>query len=318
VPRPTLRTVIAVLVLLPWVVWAVVRTFGWDRGQVLVPAIAFTPYVAATAWIPVVAALVLRRRAAALVALVAAGALVAAVAPRAFDGPEPAAATGGPMLRVLTANLLHGSADPRAVMALVERHDVDLLSLQELTPDAVGRLDEAGARRRFPYRVLDPRVGAQGSGLMARYPLDDPVRPQMPRMAMPEATLRVPDSAPIRVKAVHPPAPLYADVAEWRDELRSLPRATPDGELRMLAGDFNATLDHHELRSLIGSGYTDAADATGQGLHGTYPAHRLLRIAIDHVLVDRRAQVTDASVHVVAGSDHRAVFAAIRLPGGRP
>ena len=67
-----MRTAIAVALALPWLVWAIVRVLGLDTGTLLVPAIAFTPYVAATAWIPVVAALLLRQRAVAVVALVAA------------------------------------------------------------------------------------------------------------------------------------------------------------------------------------------------------------------------------------------------------
>lgn len=310
---PTSRDLIALAITVPWLAWAVVRTFGLDSGRLLVPAISFTPHVAATAWIPVVAALVLRRRVAAVVALIAAVALVAAVAPRALDGPAPAVA-GGPTLHVLSINLGYGNGDPAAIMALADRYGVDLLSLQEMPPEAVATLDRAGARSRFPYRVLDARRGAQGSGLLARFPLTDPVRPQRIRMAMPEATLQVPGAAPIRVKAIHPVAPLRDDVVVWRDAMRSLPRATPDGEMRMLIGDFNATLDHHELRDLLSSGYVDAADATGQGLRGTYPARRRIRIAIDHVLVDRRAQVTAAGVHEIPGSDHRAVSATIRLP----
>ena len=46
------RTAIAVALALPWLVWAVVRVLGLDTGTLLVPAIAFTPYVAASAWIP--------------------------------------------------------------------------------------------------------------------------------------------------------------------------------------------------------------------------------------------------------------------------
>jgi endonuclease/exonuclease/phosphatase (EEP) superfamily protein YafD len=308
-----MRTVIAVALALPWLVWAIVRVLGLDTGTLLVPAIAFTPYVAATAWIPVVAALLLHRRGVAVVALVAAVVLVIAVAPRAFDGPGPADARG-PSLTVLTANLRYGNGDPEALMALAERSGADLVSLQELPPEEAARFDAAGARRLFPYRVLDTRPGAQGSGLLSRYPLTDPERPQGLRMAMPEATLRVPGASPVRVKAVHPVAPLHSDVAVWEATMRSLPRATPRGELRMLVGDFNATLDHHLLRDLIDSGYSDAGDATGIGLQGTYPAHRRLRITIDHVLVDRRARVTSASVHVVPGSDHRALVARISLP----
>jgi endonuclease/exonuclease/phosphatase (EEP) superfamily protein YafD len=306
------RTLLAVAISIPWVALAVVRTFGLEAGP-LVPAVSFTPFAAATAWIPVVAALALRRRAPALVAVAAAAALVLAVMPRILDGPEPALANGR-ALHVLTVNLAYGNADPRAVVALAARYDADLVSLQEMTPEAVAALDRAGFAARYPHRVLDARRGAQGSGLLARHPLTGAERPQGLRMAMPEATLRVPGAAPVRVKAIHPVAPLGDDVAVWRDGMRSLPRATPDGGLRMLVGDFNATLDHDELRDLLDSGYVDAADAVGGGLHGTYPSRRRVRITIDHVLVDRRVRVTEARVHDVPGSDHRALTAAVLLP----
>jgi endonuclease/exonuclease/phosphatase family metal-dependent hydrolase len=38
-------------------------------------------------------------------------------------------------------------------------------------------------------------------------------------------------------------------------------------------------------------------------------------LTLDHVLVDRSCAVLGCSVHVVPGSDHRAVFAEIQLPG---
>jgi endonuclease/exonuclease/phosphatase (EEP) superfamily protein YafD len=307
------RTAVAVAVVLPWLVWAVVRVLGLDGGPLVVPAISFTPYVAATAWIPVLVALLLRQWAVAAVALVPAIALVAVVAPRALGGPDEAIAGGRP-LTVLTANLRYGNADPDAVVALARRSGADLVSLQELPPAELEAIDAAGARELYPHRVVDTAGEVQGSALLSRHPLTDAVRPRDLRNAMPEATLHVPGAAAVRVKAVHPQTPLHGDGSFWAHSLRSLPRATPDGELRMLAGDFNATLDHHLLRDLIGSGYTDAGDAAGIGLRGTYPSNRLLRITIDHVLVDERARVTSASVHTIPGSDHRALVARISLP----
>ena len=143
-------------------------------------------------------------------------------------------------------------------MALARRSGADLVSLQELPPD------EAGDRRLGRARAVSVPRGrhggpGQGSALLSRYPLTEAERPQGLRMAMPEATLRVPGAPPVRVKAVHPVAPLHGDGAFWEHTIRSLPRATPGGGLRMLVGDFNATLDHHLLRDLIGSGYSDAA-----------------------------------------------------------
>ena len=105
-------------------------------------------------------------------------------------------------------------------------------------------------------------------------------------------------------------------MAVWRADLRAVPRATPSSRLRILAGDFNATLDHAELRRLIDSGYVDAAAEVGAGLRATWPNARRLPppVTIDHVLADARAGVQEFSVHPIPGTDHRAVFAELVLP----
>jgi endonuclease/exonuclease/phosphatase (EEP) superfamily protein YafD len=80
----------------------------------------------------------------------------------------------------------------------------------------------------------------------------------------------------------------------------------------ILAGDFNATLDHARLREAIARGYVDAAAALGRGLDRTFLTGP--PITIDHVLMDRRCGVSEVKVHSVRGSDHRAVLAVVRLP----
>ena len=90
----------------------------------------------------------------------------------------------------------------------------------------------------------------------------------------------------------------------------------PPAELpRLLAGDFNATLDHAPLRDVLRLGYADAAREVGKALLPTWgQVGKPAVITIDHVLVDRRCAVLAGSVHAVPGTDHRAVFAEIRLP----
>ena len=86
---------------------------------------------------------------------------------------------------------------------------------------------------------------------------------------------------------------------------------------RILAGDFNATLDHAQFRRLLRRGYADAASQAGHGLSltwGPQPDRRLTLLAIDHVLIDRRCAVVTTSAHWLAGSDHRALYAELRLP----
>jgi endonuclease/exonuclease/phosphatase family metal-dependent hydrolase len=84
---------------------------------------------------------------------------------------------------------------------------------------------------------------------------------------------------------------------------------------RILAGDFNATLDHATLRGPLDSGYADAAEQRGDGLVATWQdAGFPPPVAIDHVLVDRRVAVTDYRVFDMPGSDHHAIYAELMLP----
>jgi endonuclease/exonuclease/phosphatase family metal-dependent hydrolase len=122
------------------------------------------------------------------------------------------------------------------------------------------------------------------------------------------------------VESIHPLAPWAVHVLDdWREDLAGQPRATPDGPLRVLLGDFNATLDHAALRDLIDSGYRDAADAVGAGLAGTwgpYDGTPLPPVTLDRVLADERIGVADVAVVDLPGSDHRPVFAELILPAG--
>ncbi|WP_153535812.1 endonuclease/exonuclease/phosphatase family protein [Actinomadura macrotermitis] len=311
-----------------WGTWALVRFAGGDRlpgvGALTAPALALTPYAAAAAPLPVLAALLLRRRRAALAGVLVAGTLAAAVLPRAFGGGEPPAR--GPVFRVLTANLMFGEADPARLIDLVRRTGADVLSLQELPPEAVARYERAGLTALLPNKVVDARWGAAGSGLYSRHPLRALPPLARTQMAMPSAELTLPGGRRVEITAVHPVPPISAEsLHDWKRDLGELPAAHPAdmaagaaataAPVRILAGDFNATLDHATLRRVIGRGYADAADRAGAGLVPTWGlADPRPPLTIDHVLADRRCAVRAVSVHDLPGSDHRAVFAELRLP----
>lgn len=314
--RAPLLTGLCWVFVLPGVAWAVVRGFGLERGP-LVQLLAFTPYVAVWSLAPLVLAFALRRWWPAGVAALAALALVGAVVPRALDGGAPAA--GGPVVRVLTANLLKGQADPAALVALVRAHRVDLLALQEFTPGTEAELDRLGLAELLPHRQTNPEVGTTGSALYSRFPLTDGgTRRNDGGFSQAYATAQLPDAPPVLVESAHPMSPYaLATLPDWRVDLAAQPPATPHGPLRILAGDFNATLDHAPLRALLHTGYVDAADAAGAGLAGTwgpYDGDRIPPVTIDHVLVDRRIGVRAVSVHPLPGSDHRPVLAELTLP----
>jgi endonuclease/exonuclease/phosphatase (EEP) superfamily protein YafD len=247
---------------------------------------------------------------------VAAVVLAGAVAPRALGGPSEPEGGAGPHLRVLTANMRLGSGSAPALVALVRSTRADVLSVQELTPELVTALDKAGLGAVMPHYVLAARGGAQGTGVYARVPLRETGRPIGTLSAMVTATADVEGFGPVELLAVHTPPPTRGRITVWDDDLRALPRA--GDSLRIMAGDFNATLDHAELRRVLDDGYEDAAAVVGAGLQGTWPSGRRVPppVAIDHVLADKRCGVRAVSVHTIPGTDHRAVFAELVLPRG--
>ena len=161
-----MRSLVAVVVALPWIVWALLRTLGVELSYPLVALIAFTPYAALTSPVPVVTALLLKRRVVAAVAAVAAVALGFAMVPRAVAGPQPEA--DGPRLMVMTSNLWLGQAEPArgaADRARARRGRAERAG-------AAAATDAAFETEQFPHRILEPERGAGGGGLLSRLPLE--------------------------------------------------------------------------------------------------------------------------------------------------
>jgi endonuclease/exonuclease/phosphatase family metal-dependent hydrolase len=305
------------LLLTPGLLWAILRLSGWDRG-LLVQLLSFTTYAAAWSWLPFLVALTRRQWLAASVALVAAAMLTVVVLPRVRPGPSPAT---GVRLQVMTSNLRIGGADPAAVVALVRDHDIDVLAVQEFTPDAEAGLKAAGIDQLLPYSELAAEPGSPGSGLYSRFPITGGgAQRNGGGFDQAYGIIQPPGATPLLVESAHPAAPYSVDaLRNWRADLAAEPAADPQGTPRILLGDFNSTLDHAELRALVARGYRDAASTVGKGLvptWGLYYPHdrRLPPITIDHVLVDERIGVRDVQVHRVPQTDHRAVLAWLTVP----
>nr|WP_203138114.1 endonuclease/exonuclease/phosphatase family protein [Microbacterium sp. JZ31] len=130
---------------------------------------------------------------------------------------------------------------------------------------------------------------------------------------LPSAVVMPVDGTGPTVVAVHAiaPRPAYMDV--WREDLRWIADQCPQDANVIIAGDFNATLDH--MGSLAAGdgdlGYChDAAASTGNGGVGTWPTDvpSLLSAPIDHVMHSDAWRATGSIVLTNldgAGGDHR-------------
>jgi len=224
-----------------------------------------------------------------------------------FVGDAPAPAAGGLRLTVMTTNIEYGHGDVGVVARAVREHEVDLLAVEEITPDALRRLERTGALDDLPYRAGRTDRTLHGTMVFSRTPLT--------------GVRRVPTDMQSwaftvdgwRVLAVHPAAPTLARWAADQDLLRRTARADhPD----LVLGDFNATLGHAPLRRLLGTGLQDAAELTGAGWQPTWPVGGFAGMpfaaaTIDHVLVGHDLTALSTSTVTVPDTDHKALVAEV-------
>jgi len=278
---------------------------------------AYSPYLMAGAAIAAVLLLLTRRWRTAAVAIALAAAAIAAELPLFIATTPPANSTA---VRVLTANLQVGEADPNTLIDMVN-HNADVVVVQELTPQLADTLNRTGIKATFPYQTLEPGEYGYGVGIWSRYPITASTRIQGYRLKMVRADIAVPGTHQDTVfVAIHLPGPWPQNIDGWRDEIDRLP--TTLGEIKdkangrpvIVAGDFNATYDMAPFRRLLTNGYGDAAEQAGAGITRTFPSDTTWppRFAIDHILT-YNATATEAHTIRIPGSDHLGLLATVRL-----
>jgi endonuclease/exonuclease/phosphatase (EEP) superfamily protein YafD len=306
-----LGSVVILVVAVLFVAFAALRLSGVDGNRYTACTLALTPYGAIGGVLLGGLAVALGSWWTGAIVLVSAVALAATVAPRAIASARPG--VDGRRLRVMSSNLYLGRGDVKTVVGLVREHDVDVLNLLELTPEAAEDLARAGLFDLLPHRVLRPAGGGAGSGVVSRYPLVELALAGPSLLAQPSARVDLGGVA-VEVVAVHP-VPPTGSAPVWRAELAGLPGPVAGGPVRVLAGDFNATADHGTFRRLLRAGYVDAGERCGAGLVATWPCRAFPPpVTLDHILVDARAAVMAYRVFAVPGSDHKAVYAEVVLP----
>ena len=227
-------------------------------------------------------------------------------------------------LRVLSSNLRYGRADPQTFVGLAKA-SADVITVAELTKEAVEAFSQAGLEQTFPYSQLTPAPGPGGIGLWSRYPLTPVSAPRHRNVSMPAARVAVPGlKYPPLLASVHVMSPVSGEqntIEDWaygmagaKAQLDNFAREAGPGAV-IIGGDYNSTPDMRQFRDLLTNGYQDAVQETGSGFAPTFKADSWLPpvITIDHILTRNAAASTIKSVKI-KGSDHRALLATIRIP----
>jgi len=285
----------------------VTRLTGFETGPFAL-LVAFMPWVTLVCVVPLALALFARSR-----VLVACAAALTVLCvwfqlPLFTGGGD-----GEAKLTVASVNMTLGEADPDAVVALVQDNGVDLLSVQELTPQALAALADAGLDSELPYSEAIAEPGVPGTGLWSRYPISDPQDVPGFTAHTVQATVGAPGGK-LTFLAIHPQAPGKHNHRNWAADLAALNDllAHTAGPV-VVAGDFNTTRDHAGFRDIEALGYRDAADQAGSGFAPTFPENRELwpLLVIDHVL-ERDSGLTALRTWtaIIPRADHRALIVA--------
>ena len=208
-------------------------------------------------------------------------------------------------LRIFTANLYSGRANPASFAAALSELEPDIVAIQELGATAAEVLHDWGATR-----LLDPREDTTGMGLAVagdadlaelHFPNRNPLRARLDGSRWGFGSLEL-----ISAHLVNPIArPLLRSKRLRRLELAALEGLLDEPvETRILVGDLNSSPAWPLYRRLTELA-TDGAVAAGTARRtwGFYPkAPPLLRI--DHAFL-QGADCVGTSVVAIDGCDHR-------------
>ena len=226
-------------------------------------------------------------------------------------GPEPEAPDD---VVIFSQNVEQYVGQPSLLAADLATADADVIVLQEVRPDYLAALDAEPILAAYPHRA-DREAPSVSSGLAirSRLPLREVSDNTLGGRPILRATVDAPTGS-FALNVVHTTAPIGDHaIAQWTTQLTELAdydRSTPT----VIAGDFNATLDHKPFRALVESGWTDVHDEKGCGFDATWPADRpLTLLRLDHVLLTDHFEVRDLRIGDGNGGDHRSLRATIAL-----
>lgn len=224
-------------------------------------------------------------------------------------------------LTVLVWNTQSGATSPADVAELVVETQADVVSLPEMDEDAAAEVTQLVALEGIPMTAMTTRAIAGSlekswiptslliADELGSYELD-PAAGSTP--GLPSGVWRPVDGEGPVIVAAHPAPPLPESMNDWSTGLRWITaQCRALGPEVIVAGDFNATVDHLDL------GYCqDAAAQADAAATGTWPSTvpGWLASPIDHVVTGPAWAVLGAQVITPSrpgGTDHRPIVAVL-------
>ncbi|MEO6944388.1 MAG: endonuclease/exonuclease/phosphatase family protein [Lacisediminihabitans sp.] len=317
------------------------QLFGLQRTVLVAQAVSLRGLTAVVAIVIVIALTLFamlsrsfRRFGSALALVTLAFALVnvAVLATRGIGSPTFSTKSSSDVT-VLSWNTLGGAPGSQAIATLALHSRADVVSLPETTKataDAVAQLMKAAGHPMSVHTIAFDQVAkARSTSLLVSTKLGEyRVDAQAGSSSqLPTIIAKPSDGSGPTIVAVHAVAPVPGELADWRADLSWLASVCA-GTNTIMAGDFNATIDHFVG---LGNGAggatprtlgncTDAGVTSKNAAVGTWPTSlpALFGAPIDHVMVTPNWKVTGMRVIEnldKAGSDHRPIVVQLQHGG---
>jgi endonuclease/exonuclease/phosphatase (EEP) superfamily protein YafD len=294
---------------------AAVAQLRRPRNPLLIAAAAAGPVAIPAGMLATTSAIVAGNPA--LAAASAAGTLLWRFGAR--PGGERHHATDGDQLQLLSANLLYLNRKPREAAQAIAAIEVDIIITVETAQDSLDALGEELTEHDLAGLGFGPR-GEMVAVWVHRGIEYRTISVELPDGSQLPGILTPVNGIDTQIVGVHLYAPVNAECRDlWDAELVALRTWAEEQTTEViLAGDFNASLNHPGMRELAAT-LPDAARSLGRGMLRTWPARgfrhgrgRCIPIfGLDHVLISRGLAPASLETRLFPGADHLGLLAGI-------
>jgi endonuclease/exonuclease/phosphatase (EEP) superfamily protein YafD len=217
--------------------------------------------------------------------------------------------------------LLYTNANIRQLGDDLAAERADVVVVQEVTDEVLAELEKSALWTDYPYRSVAPEPLYHGAATFSKFPITDGRSIDVAGHPMLLTDLATP-AGTVRVINVHTVAPLTdVDAPAWARQFPALATVVAESPYPIvLAGDFNATLDHAPLEALASGELRDAFRVAGSGIGNTWPRWDLPVppvMRLDHVLVGAGVDVASIVDRASIGSDHRRLLVELGIAASR-
>jgi endonuclease/exonuclease/phosphatase family metal-dependent hydrolase len=239
---------------------------------------------------------------------------------------RPARAAAIRPLRLMTYNLNYGNPDPKSALDAIARADVDVVLLQEVTSEWKRLLSEALAPL-YPHAMYRLHTRAAGGlAVLSKLPIHAEEVFASPERGWFPAERLVLETSFGALQILHVHLRPAIDGGSWlkgfmttpplrRREIESYWKKLTRDMPTIVAGDFNEDTRGAAISYLTKHGMSRVDTKGPTTWHYEMTSNGktsdLLKLDIDHVMVDRRLSGRDGTVLDEGASDHRPVVVTI-------